>query len=120
MKDIRDVSSELTRLCETLDQLGSVLGYVKQLLEQQMLVLRLPGSPLFIVEALRNCERGLKPLIEVVNKAKEASNDYRAKRMWRSLRFVMKKEQLQDLQSQLRDAKSDLQFAVSANSWQLQ
>lgn len=120
VKGIGNAPSELIRLGETLDQLGSVLGYVRQLLEQELLVLRLPGSPIFILEALQNCERGLKPLKDIAKKAKEAPNDYRTKRVWKSLRFVMKKEHIEELQSQLRDAKSDLQFAVSANSWQLQ
>lgn len=117
VQDISNAPTELTRLCETLDQLGSVLSYVRQLMDQQLLVPHLPGSPLFILEALQNCDRDLQPLKEIVNKAKEASNDFRARKFWKSLKFVMKKEQLQELQSQLKDAKSDLQFAVSANSW---
>lgn len=120
VKEINNAPSDLVQLGETLEQLASVLGHVKQLLEQQLLVLRLPGSPFFIFDALRNCERRVKPLDEIVNRAKGACNDYRAKRMWDSLRFILKKEQLQELQSQLRDAKFDLQFAVSTNSWQLQ
>lgn len=121
LNDIQNAPNEIIRQIETLDQLSSVLGYVKQLLEQQLIVLRLPGSPIFILNALQNCERKLKPLEEIITGAKKAgSHEHRARRQWSSLRFVSKKDQLQEIHSQLRDAKSDLQFAISANSWQLQ
>ena len=120
VKDLNNAPRELIKLGEDLDQLTSVLGLVKQLLEHQFLVLGLPGSPIFLLDPLQNCERIHKPLKEIVDKAKEAPNDRRAKRIWNLIRFGMKKGRVQELQSQLRDAKSDLQFAVLANSWQLQ
>ena len=120
IKDLRNVPGELTRLCENLDQLGSLLGNVKQLLEQQFLISRLPGTPIFIMSALQQCSRALEPLKKIVDEAKDASNGHRSIRTGKSLRHVMKKEHIQELLSQLRDAKFDLQSAVLNNSWQLQ
>ena len=121
LKEIENAPTELTRLVETLDQLNSVLGYVKDLLEQQFLVLRLPGSPAFILQALKNCQGRVKTLETLVNKASMSFGHHRrVPRTWASVRFISKKEDFHELQSQLRDAKSDLQFAISSNSWQLQ
>ena len=121
VKEIKNAPSEVVKLAESLQQLGSTLRYVRQLLEQQVLVLRLPGSPAFILDALRNCEAKIKPLDEITRQMKEAPDgDNRAKRLWTSFRLVIKKEQIQELAIQLREAKSDLQFSISANLWQLQ
>ncbi len=120
IKDLRNVPGELTRLCENLDQLGSLLENVRQLLEQQFLVSRLPGTPIFILSALQQCARALEPLKKIVDEAKDASSGHRSTKTGKSLRHVMKKEHIQELMSQLRDAKFDLQSAVLNNSWQLQ
>ena len=121
VKEINNAPSEVVQLAESLEQLGFTLGYIRQLLEQQVLDLRLPGSPAFILNALQICEKKIKPLDEIVKQMNEPSDDHnRAKRIWTSFKFVIKKEQIHELAIQLREAKSDLQFSISANSWQLQ
>lgn len=120
VREIKNTPTEFIRLGETLEQLGSVLDYVKQLLEQQLLIHQLPGSSIIILHTLQECERRMEPLKEMVYRVREAGKDDRAKRIWKSISFVLKKEHLQELDRQLQNAKIDLQFAVSANSWQLQ
>lgn len=120
LTSVQDAPSEVVKLGQTLDQLNSTLKQVSYLLEQQYLVLRLPGSPVFITNALENCERRIKMLEDVIQKAK-MSMDHRnaVKRSWAAMRFVSKKEEIQEMQNQLRDAEAGLQTAMLSNSWQL-
>ena len=121
IKDVQNAPNELVRLAETLDQLNSVLNYVRNLLEQQLLALRLPGTPTFILDALQDCARKIEPLKRVVEEARvSAKQQRRAQRAWASTKLASKKEDLQQLERQLRDAKSDLQLAITGNLWQLQ
>ena len=121
LKDIQNAPKELIRLGETLAQLDSVLGYVSNLLEQQLLTLRLPGTPTFIIGALRDCARRMEPLRTIIHEARvPVSQARRMKRAWASTKLASKKEDLQQLERQMRDAISDLQLAITGNLWQLQ
>ena len=121
LTSVQNAPSEVTRLGQTLDQLNSTLKQVSHLLEQQYLVLRLPGSPVFITNALEHCEKKIKMLEEVIQKAKTAMDHRdRVQRSWAAMRFVLKKEYIRELQSQLHDAEAGLQTAMLSNSWQLQ
>ena len=121
LTSVQDAPSEVIRLGQTLDQLNSTLKQVSYLLEQQYLVLRLPGSPVFITNALGNCEKMIKKLEDVVEKAKTSMNrGNRAQRSWAAMRLVSKKDDIRDMQNQLRDAEAGLQTAMLSNSWQLQ
>jgi ABC-type transporter Mla subunit MlaD len=121
LHDVRDAPKEIIRLTELLDQLHGTLDNVKSLLEQQYLVLRLPGSPVHMIRALENCEKTMQQLESVVKKAKESFGHQQCvKRTWASMRFASTRETIRELQDQLRDAKADLQGAISSNTWQLQ
>ena len=121
LSNVNDAPTEVMKLAQTLDQLNSTLEQVPYLLEQQYLVLRLPGSPVFITNALRNCERRVKTLDELSKKARKSlSHPNHLKRTWAALSFVWKKEDIQEMQSQLRDSEVGLQTAMLSNSWQLQ
>ena len=121
LKNAQDAPKEVLRLLETLEQLQSTLDNVRQLIDQQFLVLRLPGSPVFITKAMENCERQIKALETVVFKAKRSlGHQHLVRRTWSSIKVVAKKQDIEDIQCRLRDAKMDLQFALSSNSWQLQ
>ena len=121
LKDVRNAPNELVRLDETLDQLSSVLQYVRTLLEEQILALRLPGTPTFILGALENCARKMGPLKSLVDEARVSTGQRRSlQRAWGSTRFAAKKKDLRQLERQLSDAKSDLQLAITGNLWQLQ
>lgn len=121
LKDIRNAPNELVRLDETLDQLHSNLKYVRNLLEQQFITSRLPGTPTFILHGLQECEKRLEPIKRLVDDAKVSSNQQRrVYRAWALTKLAFKKEDLQQLERQLCDAKSDLHLAVTGNLWQLQ
>ena len=119
--NVQDAPSEVVRLGQVLDQLSGTLKQVSHLLEQQYLVLRLPGSPVFITNALENCEKRIKGLEEVTQKAKkQQDHPNQMRRSWAALRFVFEKDDIREMQSQLRDAETGLQTAMLSNSWQLQ
>lgn len=121
--DVRDAPSEFTQLGETVNQLNSALKDVHYHLELQYQIHRLPGSPAIILTALQSCEKRIKTLEDVIQKKKSAM-DHR-KRLHRSvaaIQFVLKKEkeEIRELQSQLRDAHALLQTAMMNTIWQLQ
>lgn len=118
---VQNAPQELTRLVDSLDSLHAMLNCVRDQVEQHFLVLRLPGSPLLIVRALENCERKVKGLENLVNSFRESRRrQRRVVRLWVSMRVVMKRNYLLDIQSQLRDAEARLQTAIMSNTWQLQ
>ena len=118
---VRDAPKEIIKLTELLDQLHGTLDHVRSLLEQQYLILRLPGSPVYMIRELEKCEKTIKQLERLVSKAKELhGHQERVQRTWASMRFALGKGTIQELQGQVRDAKTDLHFAMSSNTLQLQ
>ena len=121
LKSVQDAPNEVIRLGQTLDQLNSTLKQVSYLLEQQYQVLRLPGSPVFITNALKNCENTIMRLEGAIEKAKRSIGHHnRINRSWAAMRFVSRKEEIREMQDQIRDTEAGLQTAVLSNSWQLQ
>lgn len=121
LTSVRDAPSEVSKLGQNVDQLNSTLKQVSYLLEQQYLVLRLPGSPVFITNALENCEKRIKTLESVISKARIAMDHRnRVHRSWAAIKFGWKKEDVREMQSQLCDAEAGLRTAMLSNSWQLQ
>ena len=121
LSNVKDAPNEVIKLYQTLDQLNSTLKQVSYLLEQQYIVLRLPGSPVFITNALGTCEKRINLLEDVIRKVqKRMDHQSRVQRSWATMRFVSKKEDILEMQSHLRDAEIGLQTAMLSNSWQLQ
>ena len=121
LTSVQDAPREVINLGQTLDQLNTTLKQVSYLFEQQYLVLRLPGSPVFITNALENCENRIKTLEDVIHKAKRAmGHRNRVHRSWAAMKFVSKKEDIREMQVELRNAEAGLQTAMLSNSWQLQ
>ena len=121
LTSVQDVPSEVSKLGQTVEQLNSTLKQVSQLLEQQYLVLRLPGSPVFITNALETCEKRIKTLEDVIRKVKTAMDHRnRVHKSWAAIKFGWKKEDVREMQSQLHEAEAGLRTAMLSNSWQLQ
>lgn len=120
LKNVQDAPKEVFRLIETLDELQDTFDNVRQLIDQQFVILRLPGSPVFITKAMENCEKQIQALETLTSVAKRSFEHHRLRRTWASMRVVAKKQDIEDVQCRLSDAKVDLQFALSSNSWQLQ
>lgn len=121
LRDVRDAPKEVVRLIETLDQLHDTLEHVRQLVEQQFVVLRLPGSPELITKAVETCEKHVKTLETIAKRAQRCLDDQpKLRRIWSSMKNVAKRQDLDDLQARLKEAKGDLQLAILSNSMQLQ
>ena len=121
LASVQDAPNEVSKLGQTVDQLNGTLKQVSYLLEQQYLVLRLPGAPVFITNALENCEKRIKMLENAISKARVAMDHRnRVHRSWAAIKFNWKKEDIREMQSQLRDAEAGLRTAMLSNSWQLQ
>lgn len=121
LRTIRDAPSDLLAVIETLDQMQSNLNQVRYLLEQHSFDKRFTGSQVFILNALRTCERRVQSLSNLVDKVRGALTNRRLmKRAWASLYMRKEKTRVQELRSQLIDSIAGLQFAVSKNIWQLQ
>ena len=121
LTSVQDAPNEVVKMGQTLDQLNSTLKQVSSLLEQQYLTLRLPGSSIHIMNALQNCEKRIRTLDGVIQIAK-TNMDHRNRlyRSWTAMKLVLKKEEIREMQTQLRDAEAGLQTAMLSNSWQLQ
>ena len=121
LTNVQDAPNEVVKLGQTVEQLNGTLKQVSYLLEQQYLISRLPGSPVHIMKALKNCEKRIGTLDEIVQKAKtNMDHRNRVHRSWAAMKLVSKKEDIREMQSQLRDAEAGLQTAMMSNQWQLQ
>ena len=121
LTSVQDMPNEVIRLGQTLDRLNGTLKQVSYLPEQQYQDLRLPGSPVFIMNALKNCENRIKALEGVIQTAKANINHRnRMHRSWAAIRFVLKKEDIREMQTRLHEAEAGLQTAMLSNLWQLQ
>jgi integrase len=121
LRNARDAPKEVLRLLEILDQLHDTLDHVRQLNEQQSLILSLPGSPASITRAMENCKRQVKALEVFVNEAKTSfDHPHKLRRTWACTKVAGKRQDLDDIQCRLRDAETDLHFAISRNCLELQ
>lgn len=121
LRTIRDAPSELINLIETMDLVQSNLNQVHCLIEQQLSNSSLAGSPVFILKALKACEKRVeiqKAWVEDVKKS--LTTRHLMKRTWTSLNIRPKKIQLSEMQGQLREALANLHFAVTNNQWHVQ
>ena len=121
LTSVQDAPNEVVKLGQTLDLLNGTLKQVTYLLEQQYRTLSLPCSSVHITNALENCEKRIKTLDGVIQKAKtNMDHRNRVHRSWAAMRFLWKKEEIQEMRNQLRDAEAGLQTAMLSNTWQLQ
>ena len=121
LRTIRDAPSELVTLIETMDLMQSNLNQVQYLVEQQLSDSSLAGSPVFILNALKVCERRVEVQKIWVERIKQSLNTrHLMKRTWASLNISPKKLQLSEMQGHLREAMANLHFAVTNNQWHIQ
>ena len=117
-REIRNVPKELLILIQDLDRLDGCFKCVRDLIEQQNSPLNASSSSLKLVESvLGDCKTIFQELETFVNKAGGSLvRRNHLQRAWGSLKIVLKKEDIQNLQNQLRKATETLHFAISINS----
>lgn len=121
LRTIRDAPSELVALIETMDLMQSNLNQVNYLIEQQFSNPSLAGSPVFILNALRICERRVGVQKAWVEEIKTSLTTRRlVKRTWATFNIRPKKTQLSEMHGQIKEAMANLHFAVTNNQWHIQ
>jgi len=121
LRSVHNAPDEITRLVQVLDQLRGTLEHVKDLVQQQSLILGLPGSFVSIASALRNIEKRIIKLEKLVNQLKRyVDRNYSFQKAWATLKTVFKKEEIVELRGQLYEDMMALQLSISINSTHLQ
>ena len=120
VKRVKDAPGELDRLAETLDRLKLVLDETKLHLDQQRCVMGISGSTCFLLDALKTCEKRLKALESLVDRYDVPLRGRKSlQKKWASLKLTREEDRISVLESQIRDAKADLQCAILMNYWPL-
>lgn len=121
LRNVANAPSELLTIVDLLELLHHNLGHLEQLIRsQESLGVRLSSLALF-GSALKNCEKRLDTAIKLVAELKASRvRDHRLQKIWGSLKIVSKKEDLQIVQTQLRDACMALQMAIATNAAEVQ
>lgn len=116
--EIRDVPKELLTLVQLLNRQDDCFKLVRDFVEQQNSTSSVsPASLTLILNTLGDCETIFETLESFVNKARSSLvHRNQLQRTWASLRIALKKEDIQELQNQLRDATNALHVAITINS----
>lgn len=118
LRDVSEAPKELRRLTDLLEQLELILENIGALVERQQH--HAPETPIdvsaSILRAMRTCESKLKLLEDVVEAAKKTSTrNGKVKRTFGSFKLACKKKDIEEFESQLHDAISLLNLAMTTN-----
>lgn len=114
---VRGAPSEVVKLAESLDQLQNSLDHARLLVDQQSTHPDLPNSIEALTSALEYCKTKLRGLQDLVDKIKAyLTAQHRALRTWGALKIILGKGEIQEAQSQIRDATTNLHSAIVINS----
>ena len=121
LHNIKNAPKELSAINHLLDQLHQNLSDVAKIMELQRSLDLVLDSHRSVTNALTSCHKNIKMLEDPINKAEaDLAGRHRLQKGWKSLRILSKKDEVQVLQFQLRDAIMALQMAVSTNSAEFQ
>lgn len=121
LKEVRNAPEELQNLVDTLAQLEELLVATNNLVEQQNSIENLPGAIENIASVLQRCQATLRKLDEAVltlNSYFETQT--RGRKVWASLKTVVKKNHIEKLRKQIQENTINLQTALVLNSSHLQ
>jgi len=118
LRDVSEAPKELRRLIDLLEQLELILENIGALVERQQehtahTDIDVSGS---ILRAVKTCESKLQILEGVVEAAKKsATTTNKAIRTFGSFRLACKRRDIEEFESQLRDAISLLNLTLTTN-----
>ena len=121
LKEVRNAPEELANLVDTLDQFEHLLVATNNLVEQQDSTGNLPGAIVNIASVLQRCQGTIKKLDDAVltiNSYFETQN--RGRKVWASMKTVVKRDHIEKLRKQIQENISNLQTALLLNSSHLQ
>ena len=121
LRNVQNASIELKKLLSLLDQLHSILEQAGCLVEQQTSALGSLGSVASIASAIESCDELVKSLETLAQELqRSAANRKGFQRRLSSMKFLKNKEDIGQLETQLRDAIMTLQTAIMINFSQTQ
>ena len=113
-RNIRDAPKELLRLIGYLEQLERSLNYASTIIHRLKSGAHRLDSLESITKAIEYCAETLKTLELLINKIKGPHPSQNLlKKTGKSLRFVSKKEEIQQMQTKLHDSMTTLNFTIS-------
>ena len=121
LRNVQNAPVELSRLVNQLDQLHSNLDQARCLVNQQTSVLGNLGSVISIANAVENSNDLIKPLEGLMGELQKSALQRKGlQKTWSSMKVVRKKEDITQLETQLRDANMNFQTAIMINTSQIQ
>ncbi len=121
LRDVQNAPDELKRLVDTLDRFNLILIHVKTYVEQLSSIDGLPGCIDVIERTLHSCESNVCKLDSYVNVFQTLFNGKGQRRkIWASMKTVVKKEEIMQMQGMIHQDMSSLQAAMLINNSLLQ
>jgi hypothetical protein len=119
---ISDAPAEVHRLRDSLTELHAIADGVRLILDKRSTThgphapaaAALPSAQL-VVDRLESCKRRLDPITAVINRVTAADGKGPARRAWEKLRFVLRREQVAEMESRLARAVLMLNTALTVN-----
>ena len=121
LRGISGAPKELERLVELLEQLHCMLDGIRALHSKQKELDSIPDMHPSVMGSLKSCQSRVELLENIVDKAKKDSNRNRKiARTWASLKFTLKKKDVDEFESLLEKAMNRLQLAMTMNMAHIQ
>lgn len=115
LRAVKEAPDFLSRLRDALHHVVLVLTYVNAPIRQQDTIGSLRSSTEYL-NALRRCWTTMMSLDSFVKELKVSlSRQYWIRRKWTSFKTVFRKENIENLQDQVREARASLEFAHLLN-----
>ena len=121
LKEVQNAPKEIARLVDCLSQFESLLVAAHDIVEQQNKVQGLPSSIHIISSALERCKSTIDKLDASVNALKAYfKNQSRGRKVWASLRTVIKQDEVEHIRAQVDKDMKNLHTALLVNMSHLQ
>ena len=120
IKSIQDAPEDLASLGSSVDQLETILRRVTTLVESWSQYTDTPGSMDMLERAVRNCEPNVTKLGTLVDKLqKKFDQGGTRRRVWASLRLVVKREDLNRYRSLIQGDLLALNTAIAFGAYEM-
>ena len=121
LHNVDNAPKELASVMEQLDLLHQILSGLEHLMQRQDSLEHLPTSYAIVTSALQNCQRRVRTVEEQVRPltARLVRRPWLQKALG-SMKFVLKKEDIQTSQALVRGAIEVLQVALFTNQYEFQ
>jgi len=121
MQGMKHASTEIQKVIQTLEILGSLLDELRDVLELQSLRHAPPPSAA-IINCMARCEVHLQPLKDIVEKYSETLNlrGPRVEKLWDRVKVGLKMKDIAAIEKSIHQEISNLNTAISMNNTRIQ